>query len=184
MNIHQGQKVSLESLAQQTIQREKDQMRKTVIVQQQSSYNQNHNRNNNNSNSNSNDCQSRSRPSSATAAYTTNLTTNPAYSTSTSSQAQAQAQHQQLLPQTSMAMSTAKTRQYAQLHSQLAQLNAHLADMENLMRMTAAQAGDMRFLGGYVGGMFMGAAKVLGEEGGDKGGGGAGERGSGRKGGG
>lgn len=33
------------------------------------------------------------------------------------------------------------------------------------MRMTAAQAEDMRFLGGYVGGLFMGAAKVLGEEG-------------------
>lgn len=31
--------------------------------------------------------------------------------------------------------------------------------------MTAVQAGDMRFLGGYVGGLFMGAAKVLGEEG-------------------
>lgn len=31
--------------------------------------------------------------------------------------------------------------------------------------MTAVQAGDMRFLGGYIGGMFMGAAKVLGEEG-------------------
>lgn len=62
-------------------------------------------------------------------------------------------------------MSTAKTRQYAHLHSQLAQLNAHLADTENLLRMTAVQAADMRFLGGYVGGLFMGAAKVLGEEG-------------------
>lgn len=62
-------------------------------------------------------------------------------------------------------MSTAKARQYAHLHSQLAQLNAHLADMENLVRMTAVQAGDMRFLGGYIGGLFMGAAKVLGEEG-------------------
>lgn len=62
-------------------------------------------------------------------------------------------------------MSTAKARQYAHLHSQLAQLNAHLADTENLLRMTAVQAGDMRFLGGYVGGLFMGAAKVLGEEG-------------------
>lgn len=62
-------------------------------------------------------------------------------------------------------MSTAKARQYAHLHAQLAQLNAHLADTENLVRMTAVQAGDMRFLGGYVGGMFMGAAKVLGEEG-------------------
>lgn len=62
-------------------------------------------------------------------------------------------------------MSTTKTRQYAHLHSQLAQLNAHLADTENLIRMTAVQAEDMRFLGGYVGAMFMGSAKVLGEEG-------------------
>jgi hypothetical protein len=62
-------------------------------------------------------------------------------------------------------MSAAKSRQYAHLHSQLAQLNAHLADTENLVRMTAVQAGDMRFLGGYIGGLFMGAAKVLGEEG-------------------
>ncbi|KAI5284120.1 hypothetical protein KEM55_001202 [Ascosphaera atra] len=61
--------------------------------------------------------------------------------------------------------SAAKTRQYAHLHSQLAQLNANLADTENLVRMTAVQAGDIRFLGGYVGALFMGAAKVLGEEG-------------------
>ncbi|KAG2418980.1 hypothetical protein HFD88_002083 [Aspergillus terreus] len=65
----------------------------------------------------------------------------------------------------SASMSAAKTRQYAQLHSQLAQLNAHLADTENLLRMTAVQAQDMRFLGGYVGALFMGSAKVLGEEG-------------------
>ncbi|KAL2845013.1 DASH complex subunit Hsk3 like-domain-containing protein [Aspergillus pseudoustus] len=62
-------------------------------------------------------------------------------------------------------MSAAKTRQYAHLHSQLAQLNAHLADTENLLRMTAVQAQDIRFLGGYVGALFMGSAKVLGEEG-------------------
>lgn len=62
-------------------------------------------------------------------------------------------------------MSATKTRQYAHLHSQLAQLNAHLADTDNLIRMTAVQAEDMRFLGGYVGGLFMGSAKVLGEEG-------------------
>jgi hypothetical protein len=31
--------------------------------------------------------------------------------------------------------------------------------------MTAVQAGDIRFLGGYIGGMFMAASKVLGEEG-------------------
>ncbi|KIX09875.1 uncharacterized protein Z518_00956 [Rhinocladiella mackenziei CBS 650.93] len=57
-----------------------------------------------------------------------------------------------------------KNRQYAHLHAQLAQLNAHLADTENLLRMTAVQAQDMRFLGGYVGALFMGSAKVLGEE--------------------
>jgi len=57
-----------------------------------------------------------------------------------------------------------KIRQYAHLHAQLAQLNAHLADTENLVRMTAVQAQDMRFLGGYVGALFMGSAKVLGEE--------------------
>ncbi|KEF60522.1 uncharacterized protein A1O9_02083 [Exophiala aquamarina CBS 119918] len=62
------------------------------------------------------------------------------------------------------ATSTNKNRQYAHLHAQLAQLNAHLADTENLVRMTAVQAQDMRFLGGYVGALFMGSAKVLGEE--------------------
>ncbi|RAL11030.1 DASH complex subunit HSK3 family protein [Aspergillus homomorphus CBS 101889] len=70
-------------------------------------------------------------------------------------------------------MSMAKTRQYANLHAQLAQLNSHLRDTENLVRMTAVQAEDMRFLGGYVGALFMGSAKVLGEEGiikGDEGG--------------
>ena len=61
-------------------------------------------------------------------------------------------------------MSSTKARQYAHLHSQLAQLNAHLADTDNLVRMTAVQAQDMRFLGGYVGAMFMGSARVLGEE--------------------
>ncbi|PYH97653.1 hypothetical protein BO71DRAFT_114657 [Aspergillus ellipticus CBS 707.79] len=62
-------------------------------------------------------------------------------------------------------MSATKTRQYANLHAQLAQLNANLSDTQNLLRMTAVQAEDMRFLGGYVGALFMGSAKVLGEEG-------------------
>lgn len=62
-------------------------------------------------------------------------------------------------------MSATKTRQYAQLHASLAQLNANLSDTQNLVRMTAVQAEDMRFLGGYVGALFMGSAKVLGEEG-------------------
>ncbi|KAL9625649.1 MAG: hypothetical protein Q9160_000362 [Pyrenula sp. 1 TL-2023] len=69
------------------------------------------------------------------------------------------------IPSTSFSStSSAKTRQYAHLHSQLAQLNAHLADTENLVRMTAVQAQDMRFLGGYVGAMFMAGSRVLGEE--------------------
>ncbi|KAK2845248.1 hypothetical protein FQN49_005908 [Arthroderma sp. PD_2] len=62
-------------------------------------------------------------------------------------------------------LSPAKMRQYTHLHAQLAQLNANLTDTQNLMRMTSAQASDLRFLGGYVGSLFMGAAKVLGEEG-------------------
>lgn len=73
-------------------------------------------------------------------------------------------------PSSSLSTSTGSTsnsnkaRQYAHLQAQLAQLNAHLADTENLVRMTAVQAGDMRFLGGYVGALFMGSARVLGEE--------------------
>lgn len=78
-------------------------------------------------------------------------------------------------------MSATKTRQYANLQAQLAQLNANLADTENLLRMTAVQAEDMRFLGGYVGGLFMGSARVLGEEG-VKGGEGSGEGEGGREG--
>ncbi|KAB8075662.1 DASH complex subunit Hsk3 like-domain-containing protein [Aspergillus leporis] len=62
-------------------------------------------------------------------------------------------------------MPAAKSRQYANLQAQLEQLNANLADTQNLLRMTSVQAEDMRFLGGYVGALFMGSAKVLGEEG-------------------
>ena len=57
-----------------------------------------------------------------------------------------------------------KQRQFTHLHAQLAQLNANLADTENLLRMTSMQALDMRFLGGYVGSLFVGAGRVLGEE--------------------
>ncbi|KAL4989448.1 DASH complex subunit Hsk3 like-domain-containing protein [Aspergillus falconensis] len=62
-------------------------------------------------------------------------------------------------------MSTAKSRQYAQLESKLAELNTNLAATKSLLEITAVQARDMRFLGGYVGALFMGAANVLGEEG-------------------
>ncbi|KIW09165.1 uncharacterized protein PV09_00100 [Verruconis gallopava] len=57
-----------------------------------------------------------------------------------------------------------KPRQLSHLHSQLAQLTAHVSDLENLLRMTAVQADAMRGLGGYAGAMFMAASKVLGEE--------------------
>ncbi|KAK4696956.1 hypothetical protein P7C71_g1058, partial [Lecanoromycetidae sp. Uapishka_2] len=57
-----------------------------------------------------------------------------------------------------------RNRQYTHLHAQLAQLNAHVADMENLVGMTAVQAEYMRGLGGWWGGAFMAASKVLGEE--------------------
>ena len=48
---------------------------------------------------------------------------------------------------------TNRQRQYAHLNAQLAQLNAHLADMENLLRMTAVQAEYVRGLGGWMGGL-------------------------------
>lgn len=56
-------------------------------------------------------------------------------------------------PSTSASASTInRNRQYTHLHAQLAQLNAHLADLENLVGMTAVQAD------------FMAASKILGEE--------------------
>ncbi|KAK2075249.1 hypothetical protein P8C59_009392 [Phyllachora maydis] len=60
--------------------------------------------------------------------------------------------------------SAVKQRQLVQLHAQLAQLSANLADTENLLRMTSVQAESMRGLGSWHGGLFMAASKVLGEE--------------------
>ncbi|RYP03010.1 hypothetical protein DL764_005431 [Monosporascus ibericus] len=60
--------------------------------------------------------------------------------------------------------SVVKARQLTQLHSQLAQLSANLADTENLLRMTSVQAEAMRGLGSWHSGLFMAASKVLGEE--------------------
>jgi hypothetical protein len=50
-------------------------------------------------------------------------------------------------------MPSQKPRQLSHLQAQLAQLTANVADLENLMRMTAVQAQSMRGLGGYSGGM-------------------------------
>lgn len=49
--------------------------------------------------------------------------------------------------------SASKSRQLSHLHAQLAQLTAHMSDLENLLRMTSVQAEGMRGLGGYAGGM-------------------------------
>ena len=57
-----------------------------------------------------------------------------------------------------------RQRQYAHLNAQLAQLQAHLADTQNLLRMTAVQAENVRGLGGWMGGLFMASSRVLGEE--------------------
>ena len=59
---------------------------------------------------------------------------------------------------TSLSASAAKHRHLTHLHSQLAQLSANLADLENLVRMTAVQAESMRGLGGWCGGLFMAAS--------------------------
>ncbi|KXT11717.1 hypothetical protein AC579_6970 [Pseudocercospora musae] len=76
--------------------------------------------------------------------------------------------------------SASKSRQLSHLHAQLAQLTANMSDLENLLRMTAVQAEGMRGLGGYVGGMFMAASKVLGEETVQGGGSADGKEGSGK----
>ncbi|KAF3927495.1 hypothetical protein AA313_de0200355 [Arthrobotrys entomopaga] len=65
----------------------------------------------------------------------------------------------------SFSSSTYKSRQYTHLQSQLAQLQANLSDMEELLRMTATQAENIKVLGGLHGGLFVGATKVF-EEGG------------------
>ncbi|CAF9939685.1 MAG: hypothetical protein ALECFALPRED_008260 [Alectoria fallacina] len=78
-------------------------------------------------------------------------------------------------PFTSASASTInRNRQYTHLHAQLAQLNAHLADMENLVGMTAVQAEYVRGLGGWWGSGFMAASKILGEEAANAAGAGAG----------
>lgn len=52
-------------------------------------------------------------------------------------------------------MPSQKPRQLSHLHSQLAQLTAHVSDLENILRMTAVQAEGMRGLGGYCGAMYV-----------------------------
>ncbi|KAL1840609.1 hypothetical protein VTJ49DRAFT_296 [Mycothermus thermophilus] len=54
-----------------------------------------------------------------------------------------------------------KARQLAQLHSQLAQLSANLADTENLLRMTSVQAEAMRGLGSWHAGLSVTPSDTL-----------------------
>jgi len=48
-----------------------------------------------------------------------------------------------------------KPRQLSHLHSQLAQLSAHISDLEQLLKVTAIQAEHMRNLGGYTGALYV-----------------------------
>jgi len=51
--------------------------------------------------------------------------------------------------------SATKNRHLAQLHSQLAQLSANLANLDNIVHMTAKQAQSMRDLGAWSGGLYV-----------------------------
>ncbi|KAK9477833.1 DASH complex subunit Hsk3 like-domain-containing protein [Lipomyces japonicus] len=64
-------------------------------------------------------------------------------------------------PTTSTEQSTVKPRQMSHLHSQLAQLQANLSDLESLLRVTAVQAEYIKRLGGLQGSLFMAAGRVF-----------------------
>lgn len=55
----------------------------------------------------------------------------------------------------SLAPSNTKARQLAHLNSQLAQLQAHLADLQDIMRVTAVQAENIKALGGLNGALLI-----------------------------
>ncbi|KAK9241414.1 DASH complex subunit Hsk3 like-domain-containing protein [Lipomyces kononenkoae] len=57
--------------------------------------------------------------------------------------------------------STIKPRQLSHLHSQLAQLQANLSDLESLLRVTAVQAEYIKRLGGLQGSLFLSAGRVF-----------------------
>ncbi|KAK9312914.1 DASH complex subunit Hsk3 like-domain-containing protein [Lipomyces starkeyi] len=57
--------------------------------------------------------------------------------------------------------STIKPRQMSHLHSQLAQLQANLSDLESLLRVTAVQADYIKRLGGLQGSLFLAAGRVF-----------------------
>ncbi|KAK9365270.1 DASH complex subunit Hsk3 like-domain-containing protein [Lipomyces kononenkoae] len=57
--------------------------------------------------------------------------------------------------------STIKPRQLSHLHSQLAQLQANLSDLESLLRVTAVQAEYIKRLGGLQGALFLAAGRVF-----------------------
>ncbi|KAA8900496.1 high osmolarity sensitivity protein 3 [Sphaerosporella brunnea] len=65
----------------------------------------------------------------------------------------------------SLAPSSAKARQLSHLNSQLAQLQANLADLEDISRVTAVQAEHIKALGSLNVALLMAAGKVLGESG-------------------
>lgn len=54
----------------------------------------------------------------------------------------------------SLAPNNAKARQLSHLHSQLAQLQAALADLEDITRVTAVQADNIKALGSLNGALY------------------------------
>lgn len=94
-----------------------------------------------------------SRPSSTTVGTFTGTLTGPSTGSTSAASASASSatatQHRSRLS----TLPSQKPRQLSHLHAQLAQLTAHVSDLENLLRMTAVQAESMRGLGGYAGGM-------------------------------
>ena len=58
-------------------------------------------------------------------------------------------------PSIAVSASSNKHRQLSHLNSQLTQLQAHLSDLEDLVRMTAVQAEHIRALGGIHGALYV-----------------------------
>ncbi|KAK9464823.1 DASH complex subunit Hsk3 like-domain-containing protein [Lipomyces arxii] len=72
-----------------------------------------------------------------------------------------QSQYSSFQSRPSMEPTNVKPRQMSHLHSQLAQLQANLSDLESLVQVTAVQAEYMKRLGGLQGSLFMAAGRVF-----------------------
>lgn len=71
---------------------------------------------------------------------------------------------QSMAPRKSTASSDLKSRQLTHLNSQIAQLQANISDMDNLLRVTVVQADYIKKLGIMHSSLFMASHKVFEEE--------------------